>query len=66
MVPPGRFYDEGAKGGRLVLAFGLGQADGALSFFPLATLPEEFDALESFQDGPLSGCGAGCFEAVVL
>lgn len=45
---------------------GLGQADGALSFFPLATLLEDLDAFETLENRALAAYCTGCFETGML
>jgi hypothetical protein len=55
------------KGNRgLALVFGLWQAHGRLAGFPFATLFEEFDALEAFEDGTFAADGGAGLEAIVL
>ena len=45
---------------------GLWQADGGPAGLPLAALPEQFDALEAFEDGTFTADGGAGLEAVVL
>ena len=47
-------------------ALGLGEADRAAAFLPLAALLEELDAFEALHDGAFACGGAGCFETAVL
>ncbi len=54
------------KGGELTLVLGLGKADRGLAVFPFATLLEEFDTLEAFEDGTFAANGGARLEAVVL
>lgn len=46
--------------------FGLGQAHRRAPGRPLATLLEEFDALEAFEDGAFAADGGTGFKAIVL
>jgi hypothetical protein len=46
--------------------FGLGKADRGAAVLPLAALLEEFDALETLEDGTLAADGGAGFETVVL
>ena len=46
--------------------FCLGKAYRRASIHPLATLLEEFDALEAFEDGAFAADSGTGFEAVVL
>jgi hypothetical protein len=50
----------------LTLVLGLGKSDRGLAGFPLATLLEEFDALEALEDGTLAADGGAGLEAIVL
>ncbi len=52
----------------MILAFGLcfREAEGALAFFPLAALLEEFDAFKALEDRALTGGATADFQAVVL
>jgi hypothetical protein len=50
----------------LTLVLGLRKSDWGLAVFPLATLLEEFDALEALEDGTLAADGGIGLEAVVL
>ena len=52
--------------GDLGLRFGLGQADRAFAFFPLAALLEEFDTLETLEDRTLTAGATGYFERCVF
>jgi hypothetical protein len=50
----------------LALVLGLWKTDRRLAVFPFATLLEEFDALEAFQDGTFAADGGIGLEAIVL
>ena len=58
--------DRESKARFLALRLGLGQANRALSLFPLSALLENLDALEAFQDGAIAGGSTADFEAVML
>ena len=46
----------------LGLRLGFGQADGALTFFPLASLLEQLDTLEALENRTLAAGAAGYLE----
>jgi hypothetical protein len=50
----------------LALVLGLRKSDWGLAGFPLATLFEEFDALEALEDGTFAAYGGIGLEAIVL
>jgi hypothetical protein len=50
----------------LGVGLGLAEAEHAIAFLPLATLLEDFDALEALENIPLGGDGAGTFETAML
>ena len=57
------------KRGLFVLFFRLGlfKTDNPVAIFPLATLAEQIDTLEAFENGAiLFASSSGSFEAVVL
>jgi hypothetical protein len=50
----------------LTLVLGLRKSDRGPAGFPLAALPEEFDALEALEDGTFAADGGAGLEAIVL
>ena len=52
----------------MILALGLcfREAEGALAFFPLATLLEKFDAFKALEDRAFTGGATADFQAVML
>jgi hypothetical protein len=48
------------------LGLGLPQPDNALALFPLATLPEQLDALEALENIALHGDAFGGLQAIML
>jgi hypothetical protein len=50
----------------LNVRLGLREADDFLAFLELAAFLQEFDTLETLQDVPLRGDGAGSFETAML
>jgi hypothetical protein len=69
MIPAGGgvsagITDPGYSG--LNVRFGLREADDFLTFLELPALLQEFHALETLQDVPLCGDGAGSFKTAML
>src|SRR2546423_15260716 len=50
----------------LHVGLGFRQADDFLAFLELAALLQQFDTLETFQNVPLRGDGAGSFKTAML